>query len=92
MKPPPASPWDGSCQVMKAMVQDMIKSSLTQFDVIPQETPTQPQSQSSAVDQESPQIADISDGEISDSGQEGPNSGTPELDQLVLYSGGAIRL
>ena len=54
--------------------------------VIPQETPKQPQSQSSTVDPESPQVVhvDTSEGEIFYSEQEGPDSETPELDQLVL--------
>ena len=82
--PPQASPQDGTGQEMKAMVQDMIRSSLTQFWVIPQQTPTQPPIQSITVDPESPQIVDLSEGEISDSEQEGPDSWIPELDQLVL--------
>ena len=66
---------------MKAMVQDMIRSSLKQFGVISKETPTQPQAESITVDPESPQaVVDLSEGEISDSEQEGPASGTPELD------------
>ena len=64
VKPPPASPKDGTRQDMKAMVQDMIRSSLTKFGVIPQESPSQPQSQSITVDLESPQIADLSEGDI----------------------------
>ena len=79
----PTSPQDGTSQDMKAMAQDMIRSSLTQFGVIPQETPAQPRSHSSTVDTESPQIVDISEGEIFDSEQEGPDFGTPELDKLV---------
>ena len=35
------------------------------------------------MDLESPQLVDTSEGEISDFEQEGPDSGTPELDQLV---------
>ena len=49
------------------MVQDMVKSSLIQLGVIPQDTPAQPQAQSSTVDPESPQIEDILEGEISNS-------------------------
>ena len=66
------------------MVHYMVKSSLTQLGVIPQESPTQPQAQSSTVDPESPQIEDISEGEISDSDQEGTDSGTPILNQLLI--------
>ena len=77
--PPQAIPQDGTGQEMKAMVQDMIRSSLTQFWVIPQQTPTQPPIQSITMDPESPQIVEISDSE-----QEGPDSWIPELDQLVL--------
>ena len=45
VKPPPARPQKGTNQDVKAMVQDMVKSTLTQLgEVIPQETPTQPQS------------------------------------------------
>ena len=71
-------------QDTKAMVQDMIRSSLTQFGVIPKETPPQTQAQSITVDLESPQIVELSEGEISDSEQEDPDSRTPELDQLML--------
>ena len=50
--------------------------SLTEFGVIPKaETP---QSQAATVDKDS------SEGELSDSEQEGTNSGTAELDQLML--------
>ena len=57
------------------MVQDIVKSSLTQLGVIPQETPTQSQAQSDTVDPEPPQIEDISsEGEISNSDQEDPHS------------------
>ena len=38
------------------------------------------------MDPESPQIVDLSEGEVSDSEQEGPDSGTPELDQLMLIA------
>ena len=69
---------------MMAMVLDMIRSSLTQFGVIPKETLPQTQAQSITMDPESPQIVEPSVGVISDSEQEGPDSGTPELDQLML--------
>ena len=36
------------------------------------------------MDKESPQVIDSSEGELPDSKNEGPDSGTPELDQLVL--------
>ena len=84
VKPLPASPQDGTNQDVKAMVQDLVKSSLTQLEVISQETPTQLQSQSSTMDSESPQLVDTSEGEISASDQEGLDSGTAELDQLIL--------
>ena len=84
VKPLPAGPQDGTSQDVKAMVQDMVKSSLTQLGIIPRETPTQLQSQSSSVDPESLQLVDTSEEEISNSDQEGPDSGTPELNQLVL--------
>ena len=54
LKPHPASPQDGSGKDMKAKVQDMIRSSLTQFGVIPEETPTHPQAQSIVVDRGNP--------------------------------------
>ena len=38
--PPPVSFQDGARQEVQAMVQDMVNSSLTQLEVIPQETPT----------------------------------------------------
>ena len=38
--PPPVSSQDGASQEVKAMVQDIVKSSLTQLGVILQETPT----------------------------------------------------
>ena len=53
--------------------------SLTQLWVIPQETPTQSQAQSSTVDPEPSQIEDTPD-----SDQEDPHSGTPELEQLFM--------
>ena len=34
------------------------------------------------MDKETPQVIDLSEGELSE--QEGPQSGTPELDQLML--------
>ena len=56
--------------------------SLTEFGVIPKaETP---QSQAATVDKDSRQVIDSSEGELSDSEQEGTNSGTAELDQLML--------
>ena len=81
--PPPVSFQDGANQEMKAMVQDMAKSSLTQLGVMPQDTPTQSRAQSSNEDLEPPQIEDISaEGEISD--QEDHHSGTPVLNQLLM--------
>ena len=66
----------------------MIRSSLAKFVVIPEANPSQ--SQSPSADQETPQVINSSDGELSNSEQEGPDSGTPELNQLMLsYSGGA---
>ena len=84
VKPPPTSPRVGTDQDMKAMVQDMIRSSLTQFRVIPKKIPTQSPAQDITMEPVSPQKVDLSEGEISDSEQEGPNSGTPQLDQLML--------
>ena len=70
------------------MVQDMVKSSLTQLGVIPQETTTlgtQSQLQSSYEDLEPPQIEDISsEGQLFDSDQEDHYSGTPALNQLLI--------
>ena len=57
---------------------------MTEFWVIPKTAPTQPQSQSIALDTETPQVVELSEGELSDSEQEGPDSGTPEQDQLML--------
>ena len=65
------------------MMQNMIRSSLTEYQVIPRTFPTQPQSQSFAVDTDSSQFVKLSDRELSDSEQESPDSGTPELDQLM---------
>ena len=48
--PPPSQ--DDANQKVKAMVQDIVKSSLTQLGVIPQETLTQSQAQSSNKDPE----------------------------------------
>ena len=74
--PPPVSSHEGASQE----VQDMVKSSLTQLGVIPQETPTQSQVQSSNEDAEPPEIEDISsEGGLSDSDQEDPHFGTPAL-------------
>ena len=64
------------------MMKDMTNSTLTEFGVIPKANP--PQSQSNSMDKEPPQVIDSSEGEISDSEKEGPESGTPELEQLVL--------
>ena len=57
---------------MEALVQDLVKSSLTQLGVIPQETPGQSQAQSDIVEPEPPQVEDIaSEGEVPNSDQEG---------------------
>ena len=80
MKPPPAIPQDRTGQDMKAMVQDMIRSSLIQLGVISKETLTQSKVQPIVVHLESPHIVNHLEGEISDSEQEGPDSGTYELD------------
>ena len=69
---PPASPQDGTDQDMKAMMQDMIRSSLTEYLVIPDASPTQ--SQSITLDKETPQVIDLSEGGLSNSEQEGPKS------------------
>ena len=76
VKPPPASPQDRTGQAMKPVVQDMVKSSLTQFGVIPKETLPQPHAQSITVNPESPQTVDLLEGEISNSEQERTDSGT----------------
>ena len=73
VRTPPASPQDGAGQDLKAMMQDMIRSSLTEHGVIPKASPTQ--SQSIAVDKETPQVIGISKGELSDSEQEVPVQG-----------------
>ena len=66
------------------MVQDLVKSSLTQFGVIPKETPNQSQAQSDTVDLETPQVEHIScEGEIFDSDQE-DHSGTLDLNELLM--------
>ena len=64
VKPLPASPQVGTDQDMNAMVQDMIRSSLTQFGVIPKKTPTQLRAQSFTMEPVSPQKVDLSEGEI----------------------------
>ena len=87
VKPHPASPQDGTGQDMKVMMQGIIRSSLTKYGVTPKTTPRQPQSQSIAADTESPQVVELSEGGLSDSKQEGPNLGTPELDQLRVCFG-----
>ena len=70
---PPVSSQFGASQEVKAMVQDMVKSSLTQLGVTPQETPTQAQVQSLNEDLEPPQIEGISsDGELSHSDRKIP--------------------
>ena len=53
---------DGTSQDVKAIVQEMVKSSLTELGVIPQDIPTQSQAHSPTVDPEHPQIEDISEG------------------------------
>ena len=81
-RPPSVSSKDGTSQNVKAMVQDIVKFSLTQLDVIPQKASTQSQAQSDTVDPEPPHIEDISSqGEVSDSDQEDPHPRTLELDQ-----------
>ena len=72
VKTPPASPQDGAGQDVKAVMQDMIRS-LTEYGVIPKASPTQ--SQYIAVDKETPQVVDISKGELSDCEQEVPVQG-----------------
>ena len=55
----------------------------SKFGDILQVAPTQSQAQSSNEDPEPPQIEDVfSEGEISDSDQENPHSGTSVLNQL----------
>ena len=67
------------------MVQDIVKSSLTQLAIIPQESNTQSQAQSLKEDPEPPQIEDISsEGELSDSDQDDPHSGTLALNQFLI--------
>ena len=83
--PSPVSSQGGASQEVKAMVQDIVKSSLTQLGVILQDVPTQSQAQSSNEEPEHPQTEDISsDGEFSDSDQEDTHSGTPALNQLLI--------
>ena len=75
----PTSSQAGASQNVKAMVQDLVRSSLTQFGVIPKEAPDQFQAQSDTVDPETAQVEDISsEGEVFDSDQE-DQSGTNEL-------------
>ena len=82
--PPPAGSQDGDSQNVEAMVQDLVKSSLTQLGVIPQETLDQSQAQSDTVDPGPPQIEDISfEGEISKSDLE-DHSGTFVLNKLLM--------
>ena len=74
--PPPVSSQDGANQEVKAMVQNIVKSSLVQLGVIPQDTPTRPRAQSSKMEPEPPRIEDISsEAEISNSDQEDPTLG-----------------
>ena len=70
VKPPPASPQDGTGQDIKAVMQDVIRSFLTEFGVIPKANT--PQSQSPTVDKETPEAIDRSEGELSNSEQKGP--------------------
>ena len=85
MAPPPVSSQDGAGQEVKAMVQDIVKSSLTQLGVIPQDAPTQSRAQSSNEAPEPPQVQFVSsEGEISNSDKEDPHSGTPVLSQLLI--------
>ena len=80
VKLPPASPQDETGHYIKAMMKDMIRSTLTEFGVIPKANPPQSQShsQSLTVNKETPQVIHLSEGELSDSEQEGPESETPE--------------
>ena len=60
VKPPPASPrseQDGTGQDLTAMMQDIIRPSLTEFGVISKANPSQ--SQSLTVDKETPQVTDF---------------------------------
>ena len=50
---------------LKAMMQDMIKSSLTEFGVIPKANPPQSESQFISVDKETSQIPEPLEGEHS---------------------------
>ena len=59
-------------------MRDMIKSSLIKFGVIPKANPSQSKAQSNSINKEPPRAID-SEGEISDSEQEGPESGITEL-------------
>ena len=73
---PPTNSQAGASQYVEAMVQNLVRSSLTQFGVIPKETPNQSQAQSDTIDPETPQVEDISSGgEIFYSDQE-DQSGT----------------
>ena len=85
--PPPVSSLDGASQEVKVMAQNIVKSSLTQLGVIPQDTNTQSQAQSSNDDPEPPRIENFSsEGQISDSDQEDPHSGTHVLIQLLIMA------
>ena len=83
--PPPVTSLDGVGPIdVKAIVQDIVKSYLTQLGVILQDIATQSQVQSLNEDPEPAQIEDISSGgEISDSDQEDPRSRTL-LNQLLI--------
>ena len=82
---PPVSSQDETSQNVKVMVQDIVKASLIQLRVISQETRTQSQAQPDTVDPEPPQIEDISsEGEISESDQEDPHSGTRPVVDFCL--------
>ena len=76
----PTPSQDRASQTKEAVMQGLVKSSLTQFGVIPQESPDQSQAQSDTREPEPPQIEDISsEGKIPDSDQK-DHSGTPVLE------------
>ena len=82
---PPTPSQDGASQDTRTVVQSGTKTSLTQFGVIPQESPVQSQAPS-GTREEPPQLEDISsEGELpdTDSDQEA-HSGTPVLDELLM--------
>ena len=81
---PPTPSQDGASQTMETVMQGLVKSSLTQFGVIPQESPDQSQAQSDTREPEPPQTGDISsEGDIPDSDQK-DRSGTPILEELLM--------